>query len=201
MRLSANSRGFTLIELLVAIAVFSVLAVAAYSGLRSVLQTRSALAERSEQLNTLQQTFYTFSDDLQQMINRPIRDELGSTQASLLTNQGGELILAFSRSGWQNPLGSPRPQLQRVSYLLEDDALYRQYWQHLDRVQGAKEHRRLLLKGVEEIELRFMDQNARWQNRWPTARSNKTIPLPHAIEIKLTLKPWGEITRLFEVPG
>ena len=137
-----NQKGFTLIELLVAIAVFSVLAVAAYSGLSSVLQTRSSVTERSDQLNALQQTFYHFSDDLQQMVDRPIRDELGSQQASFITSQGDEVILAFSRSGWQNPLGSPRSQLQRVSYLLEDDKLYRQYWRYLDRVQGAKEHRR-----------------------------------------------------------
>ncbi|MDQ7074750.1 MAG: type II secretion system minor pseudopilin GspJ [Gammaproteobacteria bacterium] len=196
-----SQQAFTLIELLVAIAVFSVLAVAAYSGLSSVLQTRSITAERSDQLNALQQTFYYFSDDLQQMIDRPIRDELGSQQASFITNQGDSLILAFSRSGWQNPLGSPRSQLQRVSYLLEDDTLYRQYWQHLDRIQGAKVHRRLLLSGIKEVELRFMDQNSRWQTRWPDARSGKPVPLPRAIEIKLTLEPWGEITRLFEVPG
>ena len=44
------ARGFTLLELLVALAVFAIMAIAAYGGLRNVLFTRAAVEEQSRRL-------------------------------------------------------------------------------------------------------------------------------------------------------
>lgn len=41
--MNAPARGFTLLELLVALAVFAIMAIAAYSGLSNVLFTRAAV--------------------------------------------------------------------------------------------------------------------------------------------------------------
>ena len=71
------TRGFTLLELLVALAVFAIMATAAYSGLRSVLFTRAAVEEQSRRLAAVQMAVYRLEQDVEQTLARGIRDEYG----------------------------------------------------------------------------------------------------------------------------
>lgn len=204
--MNAGSRGFTLLELLVALAVFAIMSVAAYGGLRSVLFTRAAVEEQSRRLAAVQLAVFRLEQDIGQAVPRGIRDEYGEPQAALL---GGELAsdrLTLTRAGWDNPLGQPRANLQRVAYRLRDGRLWRLHWDVLDRGGSLDPRETLLLDRVREFRVRFLDQDD-WRNDWPPTATdedgNTKNPdsLPRAVEIGLTLEDWGEITRLLPLPG
>ncbi len=196
----AAGRGFTLLELLVAMAVFSVMSVMAFGGLRSVLDASQAAELRAERLGQLQMAFSVIGRDVEQAIGREIRDEYGDTQPPL---RAGALadgsLLELSRAGWRNPAGAARSTLQRVAYRLEEETLYRDQWLVLDRAQDSASAEAQLLTGVTDVRLRFLDGELQWHNQWPPL--NRTEVMPTAMEIVLELGEWGEITRLFRTPG
>jgi general secretion pathway protein J len=206
---NATKRGFTLLELLVALAVFAIMATAAYSGLRSVLFTRAAVEEENRRLAAVQLAVFRLEQDIEQALPRGIRDEYGEPQPAL---RGGELLsdaLVLTRAGWDNPLGQPRANLQRVAYRLREGRLWRLYWIVLDRGGAMEPRETLLLDQVSEFRVRFLDQSDAWQNDWPppaNSVADDSLPpdpnaLPRAVEITLTLEDWGAITRLLPLPG
>lgn len=202
----AAGRGFTLLELMVALAVFSIMATAAYSGLRNVLFTRAAVEAQSQRLAAVQLAVFRVEQDIGQAVRRGIRDEYGEAQAAM---SGGELTddrLILTRAGWDNPLGQPRADLQRVAYRLREGRLWRLHWDVLDRGGALEPRETLLLEKVRAFRTRFLEGDE-WRNEWPPTptddadRKKKLDVLPRAVEINLTLEDWGEITRLLLVPG
>ncbi|NJN45980.1 MAG: type II secretion system minor pseudopilin GspJ [Candidatus Competibacteraceae bacterium] len=77
--------GFTLLELLVALAVFAILSVMAYGGLRSVLFAEAAIEAEAQRLAQVQMAFHLLEQDITQIVSRSIRDEFGQQQAALLS--------------------------------------------------------------------------------------------------------------------
>ncbi|MDX9739848.1 MAG: type II secretion system minor pseudopilin GspJ [Gammaproteobacteria bacterium] len=197
-----RSTGFTLLELLIALAIFAIMSVVAYGGLRTVLEARDRAAASADRLAELQLAFTIIGRDFEQAIDRPIRDEFGDREPAM---QGTEDGLELTRGGWRNPAGLQRSELQRVAYSLEGEELLRQTWQVLDRTQGSEPRSTALLAGVEELSLRYLDANREWRDFWPTGPA--TMPgaegaLPIGIEISITTERWGRVTRLFRVvPG
>ncbi len=205
----SSARGFTLLELLVALVVFAIMAVAAYSGLSNVLFTRAAVETENRRLAMTQLAFYRLAQDLEQVVQRGVRDEYGEAQPALRGNVQDSEALLFTRAGWDNPLGQPRATLQRVAYRLREGRLWRLHWTVLDRGGLTEPHEIMLLDRVRELRLRFLDQDNVWRNDWPPPADNSSDParkpkpdqLPRAVEISLTLEDWGEITRLLLLPG
>ncbi len=192
--------GFTLIELLVALMIFAVLSVMAYGGLNLVLDTRERVAARTDLLAELQMGFTLIGRDLEQAINRGVRDEFGDPMVAMVANGGR---MEFTRAGWRNPAGLPRSELQRVSYRLDDDELKRITWPTLDRTQANETSETLLLGGVTEFEFRFLKQDGEWLSFWPPAGDGQQIGtgLPRLVEISLETEQWGRVTRVFRTPG
>ncbi len=187
MRTLKSSRGFTLLEILIAMAIFAIMSVMAYSGLRVLLEARAATALRSERLAELQITLYLLGEDLAQAVARPVRDEYGSQESASRGGNNGELLtLSRSVPAWSAyPTGS---QLQRVSYRFEQGSLYRLAWTTLDRTQQS-EYRRRKLIDLEGIHLRFFDED--WSDSWSSSYA------PKALEIVFTINGLGAIKRLF----
>ncbi|HAS52571.1 MAG TPA: type II secretion system protein GspJ [Gammaproteobacteria bacterium] len=200
--------GFTLLELLVALAVFAIMATAAYSGLRSVLFTRAAVEAQNRRLADVQLAVFRLAQDIQQATPRGIRDEYGDPEPAL---RGGDLlddVLILTRTGWDNPLGQSRATLQRVAYRLREGRLWRLHWDVLDRGGAVAPRETLLLDQVQEFRTRFLDQADEWRNDWPppvdeSAEDQQPDPNqpPRAVEITLTLEDWGAITRLLPLSG
>ncbi len=202
------ARGFTLLELLVALAVFAIMASAAYSGLRNVLFTRAAIEADNRQLATLQLALFRLAQDIEQSVPRASRDEYGEVQPALSGGALARETLQLTRAGWDNPLGQPRASLQRIAYRLNEGKLWRLHWLVLDVGGPGEPQATLLLDQVRTFKVRFLGQDTEeWREDWPPPVSGDAPTpgaadrLPRAVEIRLNLENWGEITRLLLLPG
>lgn len=195
--------GFTLLELLVAIGIFALLAAMAYGGLNNVMTARKVTTQHAERLSQLQMAFLWLGRDIEQTVDRPIRDEYAEVQPAMLGVETGRYQLELTRTGWRNPAGRTRSNLQRVAYGLRDGNLLRVYWAVLDRAQDSQPLESVLLDGVEKLELRFLSETGQWQDSWPSSLLGQatSVTPPRAVEVTLETKAEGRITRLFRVPG
>lgn len=196
--------GFTLLELLIALAIFSLVSILSFSGLNTVLDSKEKVDQELDRLAEIQRSFFNLSRDIEQIVNRPVRDELGTVHASLTGGQNiDSTIIEFTRTGWRNPAEQPRSYLQRVAYGLEDKQLIRLHWFHVDHLQSDEPARRVLLDKVSNIEIKYLKEDE-WHETWPPLNIDAnfaTSELPLAVEITLELEDWGPITRLFKVIG
>lgn len=217
------SGGFTLVEVLVAMSVSAIVAVLAYQSLAAA----SDAAERSQkvaaQLDSIDRVWQFIERDLRQALPRPKRVGSGSEQSVDYPSFSGEgadaetqyaaqgFVLRFRRGGWLNPLEQMRSHLQGVGYRLLDGNLYRFHWPirnsselEEDLILAIEEHQQPLLEGVEAVGLRFLPPSAKtladdsWKQGWPPGERDADS-LPMALEMTLTVKGFGESTRLFNI--
>jgi len=194
-------RGFTLLEMLIALAIFGLLAVMSYSGLRAVLEHQFRTEAEADQLAELQKAYLVMQRDIEQVVARPVRNEFGEELAPLV----GDQTLEFTRGGWSNPLGRPRSTLQRVSYSWVDRQLRRYVWQVLDRAQDTLPVEQLVLDNIEYMQIRYLFANDQWKEQWPDPLQNpepgaEATVLPRAVEVTIEHEHYGPIVWLFQLP-
>jgi general secretion pathway protein J len=195
-----RAAGFTLLELLVALTIFAVLAVMAYGGLETVLDTRAQVEAKAAHLANLQVVYSRMEQDIQQTVARTIRDSYGDPRPALIGGTGQQPTLEFTRGGWTNPSGELRSTLQRVAYGLEKNQLVRLSWMVLDRAQDSKPYKQVMLDGVNEFRVRFwVGQNA-WRDAWPPVGVAGT-QLPRAVEVTLEMTGGRTVVWLFQLAG
>lgn len=206
---AGRARGLTLIELLIAVAVFAVLSALAYGGLNNVLLTTTRTQAEADKLMVLQMAMRYLQRDVDQILNRPIRDQYGDERPPLVSaeHRDEEPLISFTRAGWTNPAEQLRSTLQRVAYDYDEkeEEFVRVTWNALD---GATEENALtttLLESVTELEFRFMDEQGNWQTSWPPLQQqpqpgSDVATLPKALEVTLTTEAWGEIRRMLLLP-
>ena len=194
-----QQRGFTLIELLVALVILTILAVAGYRGLDTVLQTRERVAVETRKWQHLAFFFSRLNQDLAQAVRRPVRDADGAiVRAAWIGNavtvgeDDAELI--FTRAGIPNE-GTALQAPQRLGYRLEHGKILMLRWAALDQAPGARPVRYPVLEGVREFTLRYLDTSRIWQQQWQFPTDLYKLPL--AVEVTLTLEGGEVITRLF----
>ena len=200
-----NPDGFTLLELLVAVAIFAVLSAMAYGGLRNVIDNSQQTEVAMKRLQQVQLAMLKISRDLTQLSPRSIRDEYGNTSSYILTDQGDDIFIEFTRGGRRNPAEMLRSHLQRVAYKMEENTLSRLHWPHLDRTQEMLPYESVLLEEVESVGVRFLDNDNEWHDEWPplsaTGQTDGTSLVLSAIEFTVELQDWGELVRLYMVSG
>lgn len=203
-----QQRGFTLLEVLIAVTITAVIGLGVWQVLNGVITARDRVNEVAAEFEGLQQAFLLMERDISQIVNRPVRDVYGDFEPAL-TNQGEEFDLKLTRQGWRNPRGTRRSNLQRAAYEYTGRELRRRYWVSLDQGQEDNSRDQVLLEDVLAFEVRFMDSERNWVDQWPTNEalanlnpgSRPDIPLPLGIEVTLEHERFGELNRVFVLPG
>ncbi len=212
--LVAKSRGFTIIEVMIAIFVAAIMFAIGYGAINQALRDRDSINVSQARIYEIQRGVRIVAQDFAQIIARAARDTSGNGQLmpAVMATGSDNIVLTFTRAGWSNPAGLPRPAEQRVRYRFVDGALVREYWNAVDPALNAEPRQRILITKVKAVEVRFLDPASRdWRNEWPnTMPSGQINPVqidmmllkrPMAIEFTLVLEDWGRIQRVFEVPS
>lgn len=210
-----KKNGFTLVEMLVAVLMIAILFTMVFSAIDSATDSRQATIDAGKRLSDLQRAFIWMDQDINQLIDRPIRNGYGTEETALVhKEQLDGRILEFSRGGWPNPIGLDRSDIVRVAYELSPNEkansknpesevydLYRIYWRDADRSLEEPTRKRRIAQGVTGFTTRFMDDKKNWQQSWPplTQAAGSSAGLPRAVELELELQGWGKIRRVFRV--
>lgn len=202
MRAPLRQFGFTLLEVIVVIAIFGIFALMAYGGLDSVLNTRRQVEVAQDKIAAYQKSYIRLRNDLQQVSTRTIRDGFGDTQPALRGSDKG--YLEFTRSGWRNPLGMPRPGFERVAYRYEKGKLIRSSWRVLDQAQDSKAVDVTLFEGVEDLKWRYLEKTSNeWRDRWPyeisSGAAQANAEPPKAVELTMRTEQLGTLRFLFRI--
>lgn len=195
--------GFTLLELLIAVAIFALIGAMAYGGLQQVLNQQQRTEEQSQRLSDLQKAYRIMQRDLEQLVNRKIRNEFGDEVEALVGGSGFDGVV-FSRAGHANPAGFLRSNIQRVAYVPDQETLLRRTWRVLDRAQDSEPDDQVLVEGLRSFSMRFLDQGDAWQDRWPPQAQGGTeaaADFPRAVEIQLEMDELGTLNWLFVLPA
>lgn len=203
----ANQRGFTLIELLVAVAIMALMSAGAYTFISSTSNTAARLQDRQAALLSIQRMQSIIANDLNQWVDRPIRDEFGDALPPFLLTADG--ALEFTRRGLRNPLDKPRSDLIRVRYELRQGVLWRLSWMTLDRLQGLKPVASPISPPMEQLRWRVMASNqSQTLQTWPPisagsgAIRNAVVDqgAPRVINLDMVFEAWGQIRRVYRLP-
>ena len=188
--------------MLVAMAVFAVVGLISSRLVSEVLHHQEVSIIRGERLSDLQRAVQVLQRDVLAVANRGVRDQLGDPLPAMAIDPDG--MLEMTRSGWRNPLGLPRAELQRVAYRLEDDTLHRIYWPVLDRTPDTEPVTQTLLEEVDSVEFFALDVGGNEHSFWPLDTGGGD-PDPAnrltAIGVRFTAVPWGDVERVWLVPA
>jgi general secretion pathway protein J len=206
-------RGFTLIEVMIAIFISAIMFAIGYAAINQALRYRDGINESQARVAEIQRGMRVVAQDFAQIIARAARDTSGTGQLMPAVTADGRdnTLVTFTRAGWSNPAGLPRPAEQRVRYRFIDGSLVREHWQAVDPALNVEPRQRILMTKVKSVEVRFLDPVTReWRDEWPSPRTTGAVnpaqldllllTRPLAIEFTLVLDDWGRVQRLFEVP-
>lgn len=189
-------RGFTLFEIMIALFIFAICMAIIVTGFNIVMRSRDQLQERAVQLETVQLAITVLERDINQIVNRQIRDRDGETilPAILVSNKDGD-FLEFTRGGLVNPLASQaRSSLIRVAYHIENGQLSRKIWRVLDRAPSSQSESRVLLPGIKNFQVNYLNS----KNEYVVELN---ADLPRAIKMTFELANGFRIERTFLAKG
>ena len=209
--------GFTLIEVLVAISVFAVISAGVYRVLSGMVLTQEKVVTHAQSLRELQRAMSVLSADMEQLSPRDIKLPNDDREPALIADVD-DYLLVFTRQGVRNPLLLNRSSLQRVAYSLgpdpnplpegsaekrsgDDRHLLRHSWGALDRLDDTAEVVQVLLRDVEEVDIRYLDGKGKWKDDWPETRMNDKAhirDLPVAVRLTMKTARYGEVERFFQ---
>lgn len=174
--------GFTLVEMMVALALFAVIAAGAMGLLRFSVDAELASRAKTDSIAAQRRFLSVWTADLAQAVPRPSRDQGGMARPAFEADTDG-VVIRFTRSGWDNLDGAPRPGLQKVEYRVTPTALVRAGYPYPDGA-AADRPSDVLPLGAPPT-LRFRGKDGNWRSVWQPQLASE---LPVAIELLVPQK-------------
>lgn len=203
-----SERGFTLLEVLVAMSILAIIGAIAINILGTITSSRDSSDDAANRLTRLQMTTALLSRDIDQVVNRPVRNAFGETMPSMTfvpTATGA--VLKLVRAGVETNITESR--LQRVTWEIRDAELYRGSWQILDGAENTPDRVRSMQHrtandAVEYWAFKFHYRNGAdrpaYSSTWPPqGESPQSMRLPFAIEIHLNLAQTGVVELFYAI--
>ena len=200
-----KQQAFTLLEIIIAMAISALIGVGAMTLLDDATIAHKNIQKQGNRYNQIERALLFISNDIQQLAPRQFRNEFGEKKNNLFSDDiNGSTQLSFTRLGRRNPAGLARSNLEKLSYLVEEEKLKRISYAYPDGMNMDQGLNRTLLDDVETLEVNFFDGES-WNDFWPidtnieTAENSSVNDLPVAIKISLQLKDIGLVERLYVV--
>jgi general secretion pathway protein J len=185
----APQSGFTLLEATIAIALLAMVSLMGVQFLQSMINSSTNNHLHSKRLGDLQRAFTLLEKDLTHAFVHPSAP--WGLNVQFRAAEGSLLLL---RRNYLNP-GSqlPRSSLERVEWELNDkQQLSRKGFSPLTSDWVATT---TLFEEVVRFSMRYWI-NGRWQREWFASAT-----LPEAIEVTIETIEFGEVKRIFLIPG
>jgi general secretion pathway protein J len=194
-----KAKGFTLLEIMIAMAISALIGIAAMALLDRATVAHANIKHQGSRFNQIERTWLFISNDIQQLAPRQFRDEFGDKKNNLTSDDAtGTTHLSFTRLGRRNPAKLPRSNLEKLSYLVEDNVLKRVSFVYPDGMSNEQGQKRPLLEDVIGLSVNFFD-GEEWHPFWPVDQVAESTEnqLPVALKLGLELKDLGMVERLF----
>jgi len=181
--------GFTLLEVLIAVAISAMIGIGATQALYSIIETKNSTEYKNQQLKSIQRFNQIVSRDVEQFINRAVKNSYGEDDPSLSLGSGDYLI-EWSRAGWRNNPGNDdyRSELQRVAYQIysiddefcdsakkrlqqfeieinDQQCLVRFFWNVIDRVSDSEPQAQVILDEIDLLEAEVLADDSTSNNQ------------------------------------
>lgn len=196
-----GASGFSLIEVLVATAIFSIIAVVAWSGIAALVSARETVSRQGDRLRALQLAVGGLERDLSQSIARPVRGSGGITLPALVGDATG---LEVSLIGFATQLDPHGGRVRRHAWRQSEGQLLRIRFPTLDRADfGPRDDPEVMLDAISVFRIRYLGESGEWTAFWPPRLGPDARPgaLPRAIEITVEAEGLGSVRRVIAPPA
>lgn len=188
-----KNNGFTLFEILIALFIFTILSILFSSALQTVMTAETQTEISAERLRDLQKSLLILSRDIEQAINRPVRNNVGGIDAAFI---GTPQSMTFTHSGF----AASGSHLQRVNYEGQEDGVKRTVFRVLDQTSESPFHSQTFIKNATDLHFEYLDASGKFYEKWPSG-SGKQDVLPRAVRVRFLIPTWGRISQLYVLPA
>jgi len=204
MFIRIKEKGFTLIEVIIALAIFSLISIAAYKSIDGLIKIKERIENEDRKWRQVMVFLDRFEMDIKQHVNRPIRNandiiEPAWSAQPLFTTQYGTQ-LTFSRFG-NAQLSGYLMDTRRIGYRLNRGSIELVQWPSLDIPKGENPEVFEVLQNVNNLNIKYLTNDGRWIEIWPeVARTNSADTIfPKAVSLDMTMHSGEKIKRLFSL--
>ena len=172
------TKGFTLIEILVALLAASIISIMSFEFLSNSVFLKERVDANIKRDSDHMNTINTIRLDLMQAVPFDMKDQNGRELKVSFVGNSLDRVMTFVSLSTSDHLQTTS-KLRRVIYLYEDNQLIRVTT--LSNKEQVETSRKILIKNVENLEIRFGEELDEAEIDWPNLKHNSNIKFPKYI--------------------
>ena len=172
------TKGFTLIEILVALLAASIISIMSFEFLSNSVFLKERVDANIKKDSDHMNTINTIRLDLMQAVPFDMKDQNGRELKVSFVGNSLDRVMTFVSLSTSDHLQTAS-KLRRVIYLYEDNQLIRVTT--LSNKEQVETSRKILIKNVENLEIRFGEELDEAEIDWPNLKHNSNIKFPKYI--------------------